>query len=989
MPLQKLQFRPGLNREGTDYSNEGGWYDGDKIRFRSGFPEKIGGWTRLSDNTYLGICRALWNWINLSGENYLGVGTNVKYYIEDGGIYNDITPFIAPSRNLTNPFTTVEDSATVTVTDGGYSPSAGDYVVFSGGSEVGDIAITGEYLIQSVLSPTQYTITANTNATSSATGGGTVAVEYEYPSGAANFSLGTGWGAGPYSPTITSVLGNNPFTLVSGSSVVTVTQTANGYLTTAGSFVIGQQYKIVSEGSTDFTLIGSSSNAVGTIFTATGVGTGSGTASIAWVAFLGVAPLNTGTISYGFSGTVGIETGTVGLYGHDPEPLDAAILNNTFEITYVDANTFTIVLPSEQAGSFRTGDIYTITSLGTTNFVAIGGTASAVVTGSISGTTLTVTGVASGTLAVGTYITGTGITAGTNITALGTGTGGVGTYTVSASQTVSSTTITGQPTVGTTFTATGSGSGTGTAAITAPYDMPNAGGNNVVVYPQFGTRPWGSGFSSGIGVAQQLRLWSNDNFGQDLVIAPRGGSIFYWSAIVGLNSRAVLLNTLSDTEGFDGDYVPTTTNQVVASSIQRFVIALGANPYLEGTPNTDFNPMLVRWSDQENPYEWVPAATNQSGEFTLSNGSFIMCGRSTRQEILIWTNSALYSMQYLGPPYIWGFQILMDNISIMSPNASITVNNVTYWMGTNKFYTYSGRVETLPCSLWQYIFEDINKDQAFQIFCGSNESYSEVWWFYCSQGSTTVNKYVIYNYLERSWYYGTMSRTAWLESGITEYPIAAVFTPSAEFTGSISGTTLTVTNVASGALSQNAALLGSGVSNGTVITEFGTGTGGIGTYTLNISQTVASTAMTIDGETGRLLFHESSVDDVAGLTPLPINAYVQSSDFDIGDGHNFGFVWRILPDINFNGSNVDNPSVTMTVKPRQNSGSAYGSANNPRVTSNDNYSSVNVYNIQEFTGQVYTRLRGRQLAFRIESNTLGTQWQLGSPRIDIRNDGRR
>ena len=918
MPLQKLQFRPGLNREGTDYSNEGGWYDGDKIRFRSGFPEKIGGWTRLSDDTYLGICRSLWNWINLGGTNYLGVGTNVKYYIEDGGNYNDITPFIALPRNLTNPFTTTDGSATVIVTDPAYSPSAGDYVVFSGASAVGGLTITGEFLIETTLSATQYTITVNNTATSSATGGGTVAVEYEYPSGTVNFSLGTGWGAGPYSPTNTSNLGNNPFTLVSGSSVVTVTQTANGYLTTAGDFVIGEQYKIVSAGSTDFTLIGASSNAVGTVFTATGVGTGSGTASIAWVAFLGVEPLNTGIISYGFSGTVGIETGTVGLYGHDPEPLDADILNNTFEITYVDANTFTIVLPSEQAGSFRVNNVYTITSVGTTNFVAIGASSN---------------------------------------------------------------------TVGVTFTATGPGSGTGTASITAPYDMPNAGGNNVVVYPQFGIRPWGSAFDSG--VAQQLRLWSNDNFGQDLVIAPRGGGIFYWQASVGLNERAVSLNILSDAEGFDGQYVPTTTNQVLASSIQRFVIALGANPYDPDTSSTAFNPMLVRWSDQENPYEWVPEATNQSGEFALSNGSFIMCGRSTRQEILVWTNSAIYSMQYLGPPYVWGFQILMDNISIMSPNAAITVNNVTYWMGTNKFYIYSGRVETLPCALWQYIFNDINKDQAFQVFCGSNESYSEVWWFYCSQGSTTINKYVIYNYLERVWYYGNMSRTAWLESGISEYPIAAVFTASAEFTGSISGTTLTVTDVASGSLSQNATVVGSGVSNGTVITEFGTGTGNIGTYTVNISQTVASTAMTIDADTGRLLFHESSVDDVAGLTPLPINAYVQSSDFDIGDGHNFGFVWRILPDVNFNGSNVNNPSVTMTVKPRQNSGTPYGTANNPGVISSDNYSSTNVYNIQEFTGQVYTRLRGRQLAFRIESNTLGVSWQLGSPRIDIRNDGRR
>jgi hypothetical protein len=293
-----------------------------------------------------------------------------------------------------------------------------------------------------------------------------------------------------------------------------------------------------------------------------------------------------------------------------------------------------------------------------------------------------------------------------------------------------------------------------------------------------------------------------------------------------------------------------------------------------------------------------------------------MCARNTRQEILVWTDSTIYSMQYLGPPYIWGFQILQDNISIMSPNAAITVNNVTYWMGVDKFYVYSGRVETLPCSLWQYIFNDINKEQAFQVFCGTNEGYSEIWWFYCSQGSNDIDKYIIYNYLERTWYYGTMARTAWLDSGIRQYPMAADYN-------------------------------------------------------------------------SRMLFHESAVDDVAGIEPVPINAYVQSSDFDIGDGHNFGFVWRILPDINFTGSNVNQPSVTMTVKPRQNSGAPYGAANNPRVLSSDNYSSVSVYNIQEFTGQVYTRLRGRQLAFRIESNTLGVAWQLGSPRIDIRNDGRR
>jgi hypothetical protein len=258
----------------------------------------------------------------------------------------------------------------------------------------------------------------------------------------------------------------------------------------------------------------------------------------------------------------------------------------------------------------------------------------------------------------------------------------------------------------------------------------------------------------------------------------------------------------------------------------------------------------------------------------------------------------------------------MDNISIISPNAAVTVNNITYWMGVDKFFSYSGRVETLPCSIWQYVFNDINTDQGFQVFAGSNERYSEVWWFYCSNDSDAVDKYVIYNYLERVWYYGTMARTAWLDSPLRSYPMAADYN-------------------------------------------------------------------------NRILYHEAAVDDVAGETPVPINSYVQSSDFDIGDGHNFGFVWRILPDVNFDGSNVNQPHVTMTVKPRRNSGAPYGVADNPTVISSDNYAISGVYNIQEFTGQVYTRLRGRQLAFRIESTTLGVAWQLGSPRIDIRNDGRR
>jgi hypothetical protein len=632
MPLQKLQFKPGINREGTNYSNEGGWYDCDKIRFRSGNPEKIGGWAQQSPNQFLGVARSLWGWVDLSGNNFLGIGTSQRYYIEKGSDFNDITPFNTTST-LLNPIATSYPTTptVVTITDATYHPAIGDYVYISGASAVGGITLSGEYVVTTLPTSTTYTVVSATAATSAASGGGTVTIGYILPAGTDVAVFGTGWGTGPWS-----------------------------------------------------------------------------------------------------------------------------------------------------RGS------------------------------------------------------------------------------------------------------------------------------------------WGSGYTSVL--QTQLRLWSNDNYGQNLFIAPRGGSIFYWLASGGVASRAALLSTLSTAAGYSGTYVPSATYQILSAPIQQFIIAMGANPYTAGTPGTAFNPLLVRWSDQANEYQWVPDVTNQSGEFALSNGSQIIGARSTRQEILIWTDTALYSMQYLGAPYVWGFQILMDNLSIMSPNAMITVNNVTYWMGRDKFYMYSGRVETLPCTIRQYIFQDINIDQNYQVFAGSNEGYNEVWWFYVSndtEGNTTVDKYVIFNYLDQVWYYGSMARTAWLDSSLQPYPLAADYNR-------------------------------------------------------------------------RLLYHEKGVDDNATTATLPIDAYVQSSDFDIGDGHNFGFVWRILPDVNFNGSNVNAPSVTMTVKPRQNSGTAYGAADNPTVQSSNVYSNTqNFYNVQEFTGQVYTRIRGRQMAFRIESADVGVAWQLGAPRIDIRPDGRR
>ena len=699
--LQKLQFRPGLNREGTDYSNEGGWYDGDKIRFRSGFPEKIGGWTQISNSQYLGTCRSIWVWLDGdagAGNTYIGLGTNSKYYIYFGGVYNDITP-IVQTDTLTNPFTTNYggNSHTVLVTDATYNPGVGDYVYFSGGSAVGGVTIAGDYAVTAVISSTTYTITITGTATS-ATGGGTVTAAYEYPTGLNVYSIGTGWGAGPWS---------------------------RGTWGSGYSSGIGQQLRLWSNDNYGADFV--------------------------------IAPRG-GPIFY-WADSTGASTRAQYL---------SSLANATTAVT--DAVTFTGTVTSITVTATNAPYIYPYM-----------------------------------------YITGTHLPANTQ---------------------VASTYVTGSTTVPiTTTTITGGSSG---------------------------------------------------NY----------------------------------TFSYAGAFVPSATYQVITSAIQEFVIAFGSNSYSPNNAATTFNPMLVRWADQANAYQWIPQVTNQSGEYLLTNGSYIMGARATRQEILVWTDSCLYSMQYLGAPYVWGFQVLMDNISVMSPNSMITINNVTYWMGRDRFYMYSGRVEVLPCALRQYIFDDINQDQAYQVFAGANEAFNEVWWYYCSSNSTTVDKYVIYNYLDRVWYYGTMARSAWMQTGTQPYPIAADYN-------------------------------------------------------------------------GRLLYQENGCDDLSTSATLPIDAYVQSSDFDIGDGHNFGFVWRILPDVNFNGSTTNQPAVTMTVKPRENSGTPYGAADNPQVQSAQNYTTVPEYTIQQFDGQVYTRLRGRQMSFRIESTGVGVAWQLGSPRIDIRPDGRR
>lgn len=434
----------------------------------------------------------------------------------------------------------------------------------------------------------------------------------------------------------------------------------------------------------------------------------------------------------------------------------------------------------------------------------------------------------------------------------------------------------------------------------------------------FASTGWGESAATGVGV--DLRLWSQINYGEYLLANARGGAIYLWAPATSPSTvyRAQVLsssnvNTQDSIAYWTTDSsCPSACNIVHVSDSSRFVIAFGCNDY--GVP--EINPLLVRWSDQEDYSTWAPAITNQAGSFTLSSGSEIVAIKPQRQEILVFTDAALYSMQYLGPPYVWGFQQMGTNISIVSQNAVATAANVTYWMGVDKFYAYDGRVQTLPCTLRQHVFNNINIEQSEQTVAGTNEGFNEVWWFYCSGTSTTVNSYVVYNYAEQIWYYGTLARTAWVDSPIRHYPMAA-------------------------------------------------------------------------GYNGQFFYHENGVDDGATNPPSAIESYIQSSDFDIGDGHNYGFVWRMIPDINFDGSTGATPQVTLTARPRQNPGAPYGAAPAPTVISANNYTNTREYVVQEFTEVVYTRIRGRQMAFKISSSGVGTAWQLGATRIDTRADGRR
>ena len=646
MPLSKLQFRPGVNRDQTNYSNEGGWFACDKIRFRSGYPEKIGGWVKSTPTPFAGVCRNMWNWITTFSDNLLSLGTNAKLYIEAGGNYYDITPLRSVNPTLTTPST---DNCIQT----------------------------------STTAPTTITVV-----------------------------IPAGHG----------------------------TQTGN-YVTISG--VVGP------------------------------VG--------------GVA---------------------------------ASQINGNHKVTVLSSSTFT----------------FPVTGPVTSNSAGGGGTAISI------------------------------------------------SFEIDA----------GNP-----VPLNGYGWGTGT----------------------WGRSGWGLGSTSP--VSQPQRDWWMDNFDNDLVANIRNGAPYIWQRgstvdpSAALSTRAITLQAYATANSYVANDVPVKVMQLLVSQQDKHLIAFGAVPFGSTNAN-DFDPMLIRWASQDAPGNWTPTVTNTAGDLRISRGSRIVRALPTRQEILVWTDSHLYTLQFLGTTDVFGLQEYADNISIASPRAVTTASNITYWMGQDKFYAYTGRVETLPCTLRNHVFQNLNFAQAEQIVSGTNEQWNEVWWFYPTADSEVNNAYVVYNHLDRLWYYGSINRTAWLDTALRRYPQAA-------------NTPVAVNN--------------------------------LGDVTVG---------------NGYLYSHENGLDDDGAA----LSAYIESSDFDLGEGDQFMLTRRMLPDVNFDDSTANTPEVTLEVRTRNFPGSSL--SNNPSDAKLVMRTTVDTY-----TEQVFVRARARQMALKVISDQLGVQWQLGEPRLDMREDGRR
>jgi hypothetical protein len=653
-----------------------------------------------------------------------------------------------------------------------------------------------------------------------------------------------------------------------------------------------------------------------------------------------------------------------------------------------------------------------------------------------SGSKLVVITATSHGATVGTYITISGATAVGGITLSGeyeiVGVASANTFSVIASTAASS-------------TATGGG-----AAVVVQYQI-NAGPAVSTTAIGWGGGPWGFGaWGSSIPVGVSMRLWSILNYGDDCLFAEREGNIYYWTDDVATWSRAVTFKTKIDTvpkvsttatfasgsttivvsdatgintgsviagsgiptgayvttawtgstsltlsaattgsgtvavtASYSGEHAPNKTMTINLSPIRDFLICLGAKPYDPTNFNTEFDPLLVRWSDQGNPYEWVPELTNQSGEQRLSNGSFIVTSTSTRQEILILTDTAVYAMQYVGPPFVWNFNLLDQDISVASQNSVIAVNNSVYWMGEDKFFVYDGRVQTLPCSLRQHVFSTLNRSQISQVMCGINEPYSEIWWFYPGTGSQVNSLYVTFNYQDGTWHYGSLNRTAFVQQTLRSFPMLAKSVQTSYLSSNISATDTTITLLNAGSYPSEGAIV---IENEEIIYTGISGNSLTGCVR-GVNNTIAAShsiySIVAMKAPNQVMFHEIGWDNLETGIAEPITAFIETSDFDIGDGNNFSFVSRIIPDVKFLGSSNGTPSVTLSLYPHNYPGAAYGT---PDV---DPVNALAVLPVERYTEQVYTRIRGRQLALRVTSSGLGVAWQMGAMRLDIRPDGRR
>ena len=715
MPLNKLIFQPGISSDITPYSNEGGFVDGDKIRFRLGTPEKIGGWSKYSTNTYEGSARRLVNWVALDGSDFLGIGTHLKYYIEEGQLFNDITPI----RNTTSAgdvtFSATNGSTTLTVIDPAHGANENDFVTFSGAATLGGTITAAilniEYKIVSIISSNSYTITSSVAANGSDTGngGGSIVGTYQINTGLDVTVGGTGWGAGQWSGTTSGALATQLNEALDASETAIDVDSATGII--AGDLILIENELIT----------------VGTLSSNT-LGTGGGPST------------------RGASGTTAA--------------------------THADNTLVRLAVGNEDSAN---------------DFVGWGNASSLTVSGA------------------------------------------------------------------------------------------------------------------------QIRLWSHDNFGEDLIINPRDSGLFYWDKTSGVSARAI---ELSATTIFSGERsVPTVAKQVMVSDSDRHVIAFGCDGLGASLTSTQGNgiqdPLLIRFSSQENPVDWFPTTTNTAGDIRLGGGSEFVQAVETKEQILVFTNKSLHSMRFIGPPFTFGIKELSKNITIMSPSSAVAVDDSVFWMGVDTFYMYTGQTQQIPCSVKDKVFLDFNFEERDKVHAGVNSEFSEITWFYPSASSVEIDKYITFNYLENVWYFGSLSRKAWLDRGIKNLPVA---------TG--------------------------------------------GQYLYN---------------------HEVGFDDDGSA----MTAFVESAPMALGDAGRMAFLNRIIPDINFSGSTSINPSVDFTVKARTHSGSGF------TQTDTDTTQRSATSPVEAYTEKLDLRVRGRTFALRVESNTVGTKFKLGTPQVHVVADGRR